>query len=341
MAAALMALASCSKDANEATTDVVADGTYVEFSPELDLVTSKGTPVEGTVLKQNFGVFGYQDASSCADMDDLAPNFMFNQLVYYSSSSHDFSYLPKKYWPEGEVSFFAYTPYEILPWCEFTKPLTMWDKGYPVVKFKVKSVVKDQDDFMISEKLKQKCEHKEVKFTFKHALTKVGFVAGLEKNCFPGATVKITEICIKDVKDCGILKYKNYFHEDEWWCDQSGSADYNIGLVTAGGVILKECGDKYDDYTRVNAANQYVLGIPQSFKHHANAKIEVKYTISTLLGGTEHKTAIVQLNGCNEDWDPGCSLTYCLKIKADAVDFDAVIQPWEHCYEELVISDCE
>jgi len=331
MSAALMALASCSKDQNESvTTDVVADNSEVTFDTGIEAVTLKGTPVEGTKLEQNFGVFAYKEEDN-KDQDDLYPNFMYNQLVTYSSSK--FSYWPSAYWPSMAcVNFFAYTPYHLLSSTEFEKPKHLLDKGWPEVKYKVKSVVKDQEDFMISEVLHKNGSDKTVKFHFKHALTKIGFLANVEG--IYSSTLKIKSIKVKDVKDTGEFSYKDYTKsESEWWKNVSGNADYTVGLLNSEGITVhyKIC-SSLGDYTKLHESDQYLLAMPQSFRSNHDAKIEVSYTL-TEGSKTEEYTAYFDLKDCDE-WEPGCCIMYCLKFKLDKVDIDAVVQPWKDCKEE-------
>lgn len=80
--------------------------------------TKAGTPGEVTITElqtgslkdAGFGVFAYHNTSAYAG--NLAPDFMYNQQVKYSSPS--WGYNPVKYWPNntGEMlSFFAYAPW--------------------------------------------------------------------------------------------------------------------------------------------------------------------------------------------------------------------------------------
>lgn len=328
MSAALLAFASCAQDQNEPAA-VVADDA-VSFDTSLGEVTVKGVPVEGTALKQNFGVYAYKNASN-GSQDNLVPDFFYNQLVSYHSGK--FSYSPTVYWPsQGKVNFFAYTPYHMVP-SEFLHPSSHNDKGYPEIKYKVKSIVKDQEDYMVAEVLNQDKECKPVKLHFKHALTKIGFLAHLEED-YPGCVLKIKSVKVENVKDTGTFNYKDFYeNSDKWWKDLSGSADYTIGLVDNKDVTVswKDC-KTLADHHKVCAEDQYLLAMPQSFKYNKDAEIVVVYTI-TENGKTKEYTSKFDLKSC-DDWEPGSCILYCLKFKMEEVCLDAVVQPWKTCKEE-------
>lgn len=330
MSAALMALASCSKEQNEATTDVVA-GSEVTFDNGIEAVTLKGTPVEGTKLEQTFGVFAYKKEGN-KGQQDLYPNFMYNMPIAYVLGK--FTYFPPVYWPISEcVNFFAYTPYHLLS-SEFEHPKHLLDKGWPEIKYKVKKTVCDQEDYMVSEVLNKDGQDPCVKFHFKHALTKVGVLANVE-GLYPGLVVKIKSVKIKDVKDTGEFNYKDYTENvDCWWKNVSGCETYNIGLTHPGGVTVahKILCPTLADYTKVNAANEFLLAMPQSFKHNNDAEIEVCYTVENG-GDCKELTACFDLKDCQE-WEPGCCIMYVFKFKLDCVEFNAVVQPWKDCKEE-------
>lgn len=105
-------------------------------------------PKTGGTKTNGFGVFAYNTGTTAWASASIAPNFMYNQQVYYSSG---WKYEPLKYWPNGVdtktgaptdpsntateaapqyLSFFAYAPYVPvtvgtgLPTTEQTKGIT-------------------------------------------------------------------------------------------------------------------------------------------------------------------------------------------------------------------------
>ncbi|MBR4227900.1 MAG: fimbrillin family protein [Bacteroidales bacterium] len=118
-ALAVLALVACTKVENhvpvselEAATPAVPMDFGI-YMPQTK--AGSGGAMDNTKIQETgFGVFAYVKAG---DYDrSIKPNFMFNQLVSYSSSN--WSYSPVKYWPNQltgsdaqKVSFFAYAPY--------------------------------------------------------------------------------------------------------------------------------------------------------------------------------------------------------------------------------------
>lgn len=129
-ASSLLMLASCS-ESNDFVNNVAQDSP-IAFSAYNGNGTRAGYAgdINSTTLQTTgFGVFAYNTGvsdygatghSTMATPANLAPNFMWNQKVTYSSG---WTYTPLKYWPNGvdtdgasqatvqKLSFFAYAPY--------------------------------------------------------------------------------------------------------------------------------------------------------------------------------------------------------------------------------------
>lgn len=144
-AAAIAMLASCSQN-DDLTAPTVAQsqtentpvsfGTYIGRQAETRAGATGATNDDATLQANSFGVFGYHQVSDAAGTTNTwssvngtaTPNFMYNQLVSYSSG---WTYSPIKYWPNGidaanaantpsntatqanvqYLNFFAYSPY--------------------------------------------------------------------------------------------------------------------------------------------------------------------------------------------------------------------------------------
>lgn len=111
-----------------------------------------------------FGVLGYYTED---DWEETAtPNFMYNQKVY----GEDWGYEPLKYWPaEGKISFFAYAPYD-----EGAELSANTEAGTPTLTYTVPDAVADQKDLLVAGAQKDKNANT-VEFSFKHALSRIGF----------------------------------------------------------------------------------------------------------------------------------------------------------------------
>ena len=125
--AAALAVAACSSDdsiIDEKQVQQPAGDVPVAFSSYVSRGTTRAgrlgaIDTDATLQTFGFGVFGYYTNADNYDQTFI-PNFMYNQLVTYSSSA--WSYSPIKYWPNefgsgalsddvDKVSFFAYAPY--------------------------------------------------------------------------------------------------------------------------------------------------------------------------------------------------------------------------------------
>ena len=150
-AAAIAMLASCSQN-DDISAPVVAennDATPVQFGTYVGKgATSRATngyvgDITDTQLKLaeasngGFGVFAYYTKATDYVWGNpgVKPNFMYNQGIFWNSTTNKWEYTPVKYWPNGlddlqpadggdddqfataggKVSFFAYAPYVSTP----------------------------------------------------------------------------------------------------------------------------------------------------------------------------------------------------------------------------------
>lgn len=349
--ALLFTFFSCSKEPQSVQSTPAPDGTAIAFNSSLNQSIVRGTPVEGTKLKENFGVFGYCDKNKEENiniaMEHLYPNYMYNQKVdYHNGNNPYFSYSPITYWPtEGWINFFAYAPYHpTTP--EFEHPKNPTDKGYPVIKYEVKKTVKDQEDLMIAEALKQVGTSPTVNFNFQHTLAKIGVKGCLESNC-DDLVVYIKKVEFKNIKDKGEFYYSHLSGAKKtWWECVEGSANYNIGLDKENNHrAMSEDADqpgrpKFDgvvignnEVCRINEKDEYLLAMPQCFDENCKAVIEVVYCISDKDGrnGKDYTVNIPLKN--TQCWDPGTCIDYVICIELNGVKFSAEITPWTDCEE--------
>lgn len=365
--ALLFAFFSCSKEQQTSTPVNPTDATAIDFNSSLNMNIVRGTPVEGTKLCEDFGVFGYCDKNREDDinlaMEHLDPDFMYNQKVdYHSGHNPYFSYSPLCYWPTtGWINFFAYTPYHHNSHDEFVHPKNSHDKGYPIIKYKVCKDVEDQEDLMVAQALKQVGTSKSVHFDFQHILTKVGVEACLDSNCGDDLTVYIKKVKFKNIKDEGEFYYSHIIHaKDTWWTCVEGSEDYTIGLNKGhdwrdildsesqsynrhkfDGVVIENGGDCY---TRVNDNDDYLLAIPQCFTGNCRAVLEVTYVIYDNHSRKDKEYTVEIPLKDSQCWEPGACIDYVICIELNAVKFDVKVTPWEDCEEiitETTPSSCE
>ena len=122
---------------------------------------TRASVINKTALQDaGFGVLGYYTEDAWAET--ATPNFMYNQKV----SGQDWGYEPLKYWPaDGTISFFAYAPYD-----ENAALSANTIAGTPTLKY----TVAEQKDLLVAGAQKDKNANT-VEFSFKHALSRIGF----------------------------------------------------------------------------------------------------------------------------------------------------------------------
>lgn len=115
-----------------------------------------------------FGVLGYYTRDGWAET--ATPNFMYNQMVSVPVLGEDWTYEPLKYWPaDGTISFFAYAPYD-----EDAELSANTEAGTPTLTYTVPDAVGEQIDLLVAGAQKNQTGDI-VNFTFKHALSRIGF----------------------------------------------------------------------------------------------------------------------------------------------------------------------
>lgn len=208
--AAIAALNSCSQneefalDNGQSSYDknAVTFGTYLGQEPKtratvttIDVMKGDGYPGFG-VFAYNTGTDNFADVSSTA-----TPNFMCNVPVKWNNSV--WAYTDEKQWPENEkVSFFAYAPYTGTSGTDNITAIPAENAtGAPVISFKVAADINNQVDLLYADaKTDQTKETNggKVQFSFKHALSRIGFKAKLNEGLSGGVkSITITNIILK------------------------------------------------------------------------------------------------------------------------------------------------
>lgn len=206
--AAIAALSSCSQneefalDNGQSSYDknAITFGTYLGQSPE-----TRATVTDIDVMKggayPGFGVFAYNTGTNnFAEASDATPNFMYNVPVKWNGSA--WAYTDEKQWPENKVSFFAYAPYTESAGTENITALpTATTTGDPKISFKMAEQVSDQIDLLYADAKTDQTKDTnggKVQFSFKHALSRVGFKAKLTEGVSGDVkSITITNIILK------------------------------------------------------------------------------------------------------------------------------------------------
>lgn len=217
----LLALASCS---NDELTSVNRDGDEIAFS----VVTNSATRAADVYCNNNkpsgFEVWATYDGATYINGD---------QITYNENNSKWENTSGTRYWPDGEVSFFAHVN---------AGDAFNWNGGQPKIEnFTVGTDVATQQDLLYAVKTASKGTDGKAELNFRHALSQIVFQA---KNTNPNLYVEISGVSVCKVKNQGTFTYPTDNTSDKVGeHNGSGSIDYdnqNWGTWSTSGT------QKYD-----------------------------------------------------------------------------------------------
>ncbi len=303
MAFAALAFAGCSQDdtfnESPAVNNAIEFGTYVGRD-----AVSRASEITGQNLKTSndgFGVFAYYTGISDFSNSYLndKPNFMNNTQVTYKTigSWTGWEYEPGKYWPSKpeKLSFFAYAPYNANAAYSDTKQNIK-------IPFEVKNTIADQVDLVYATQINQTKPDNgnEVKFTFKHTLSRIAVTAqyAVNNEGRRDSPWIATTVSIKKVKlTCGKMKSDDTFEETPFFF-KDGDLQINAGGTfnwleptntkgrqsftwdfTSSPRVLQN--DPTNPVQPVTNENEYLMVIPWSVWDDYDLYVEVEYTVET------------------------------------------------------------
>lgn len=178
----LLALASCS---NDELTSVNRDGDEIAFS----VVTNSATRAADVYCNNNkpsgFNVWATFNGQTYINGDNV--QYQGGKWVNTSGT---------RYWPDGEVSFFAHVN---------AGDAFNWNGGQPKIEnFTVGTDVATQQDLLYAVKTASKGTDGKAELNFRHALSQIVFQA---KNTNPNLYVEISGVSICKVKNQGTFTY--------------------------------------------------------------------------------------------------------------------------------------
>lgn len=392
-ATTVLALSSCSSEdvASESSVDnglvpVTFDAPYLTSrataSDKLELL---GLQTRG------FGVFAYEQGT--LDFDQyyptaLAPNFMNNQkVVGYKDATtvmtsdgsdfHHWGYTPVKYWSNNDgakASFFAYAPWgtatatgtNILKDASSTQsPRLVLHGRYngPAVYYKVPETLAEGIDLCWGDynnsghaavDLSKQAVGDNIKFNFKHALSRISFNAQIwDDQVRPdvvhgseGAPSKTldgqTTITIKSLKLIGNMATEGYLRlsDGKWDAQVSATKTLEMGNYFTGGATgTAAC--KYimnnvvTEQELFGAANNYFMTIPGgSFK--VQVEYEVKTTDTALNNGDGYTRTVKQISEQPYTLEAGKSYQFHLNLGMTSAKFTAEVSNWSEEKQEEI-----
>lgn len=366
-AAALMVLASCTKDEVAQTPDqkitfsspVVGAVTKAPVYGEMPVQYDKGEQfvVYGLHTKGNYATWGagliYMNGVTCS----------------YQSEYNGWAPASLYYWPKNEdsyLTFAAYSPAQVLTDVTANN-IAYGADGLTINYFSPNADASKQYDLMYSERTyNQKgphgseydpttsAEHTEyyhgVDLKFHHTLSAINFKVasgdytnGSIDDLKTGTSIKLNSIVVNDVVAVGNFKENvtdgtEYSSNPAWNIDlgnESRIADYSVATANAADLNM--------DLTKetAKAGNSLIL-IPQNFDRESDKiSVTIKYTITNPDGKTwpqeytmNLSDFIYQGNGFDNSkqpngWEMGKKYTYTITIGLTQIHFAPEVTGWD------------
>lgn len=336
-AMAALTLVSCSSDDLDSFSDNSSKNEAISFDGYLGRSAVAVNGTRGSVLDKDalqnsaegFGVFGNYSPTEGGEPSNLFNN----QPVTYKASS--WTYSPLRFWPtSGHIDFLAYAPYD-------SKYDNIVTKDNQKLEFEVNSDITAQKDLLWANNAVDQTLDKisstgnKVKFTFNHALSKLGYKVKLSGNYSPdNATFTLKKITLAGSPDENTKAFyksgkidlsKTNTASDLWseYATDRQNFDWFSGSSTVTGTDLKHPNEN-------RAENKdYLFVIPQDFSEAGtdNLYVIVEYTITYTSGvpATVTNRVYKQLK---QKFEPGKAYMINLTLGLP-IEFDADVTTWD------------
>ena len=323
------AFVSCSTS-DEPIIEVPIESVAVQFNTSIEKETqTRATTLDDAALKsEGFGVLAYytQNSAWSAAASTATPNFMHNQKISWSTANSLWNYSPIKYWSNNtndKVSFFAYAPFETSPTNGASKGIRLpanTATGTPSINFSINSSIANQVDLVYAS---AKDKNREVvDFQFKHALSRIGFSA--KTAAAYSEEIKVTNISVSGkVYPSATFTFSDQSNNGSWG---SHATTVNAGITYAPNNIALTTTAQ-----QINAANQYIMIIPQNFAGTNKVTIGTTYTVNGALPG------ITSSEDIDFNFEQGKAYNITLNISVDKITIDIVVAPWQFTKTTLFI----
>lgn len=303
---------------------------------------------------QSFGVFAYYTDDSNYAEGTSTPNFMFNQKVTWVDPA--WTYSPLKYWPNevaDRLSFFAYAPHttgsnDNIVLDGFTNA----SASAPSITYTLNADQSKHVDLLWATphyNLQKQTITGDVKFTFNHALSRIGFKSvavidelsnnnngDIDNGSHPNPLDGKTTITLKSIKLIG-----NFYKGGKLnlatgaWSDyvaaasteyKWGTADFKVDNVTTTKTVV------LDDA-------KYLTVLPHTASQ--NIQFEVVYTVKTADGalkdGYSEVTNTIVSDPFNFTFQQGYAYNFVLHVGLTSVKFSAEVADWDKLGEEDIV----
>ena len=325
-AVAALTLVSCSSDDLNSLSDNSSKNEAISFDGYLGRSAvavngSRGSVLDLTALQGENGGFGVFGNYKETDGLEFGSNWFDNVKVTYSNADTKWTYSPVQYWlPQGHIDFLAYAPYD-------SKYKSKVTNDNQKLEFTVDPDIKKQKDLLWANATNQTKTDKTVTFTFKHALSRLGYTVKLN-NAYSDATFTLTKITLAGSSDgaenafytTGTIDLSKTSSTDLWTIstpDAKQKFDWFSGTQKLATTDYK------------NPDTEYLFVIPQNFSASATDKLYVivEYTIKDYNGVTTPMTNTV-CKQLDKEFEQGKAYTINLTIGLTPIEFEADVTPW-------------
>ena len=335
-AMAALTLVSCSSDDLDSFSDNSSKSEAISFDGYLGRSAvavngTRGSVLDNTTLQpKGFGVFGHHVET---DATEYGFDLFNNVKVTYETSA--WTYSPLRFWPtQGHIDFLAYAPYD----SKYDNTVT---KDNQKLEFEVISDIENQKDLLYANAVGQTLDKisstgNKVKFTFNHALSKLGYKVKLSGDYTSNATFTLTKITLAGSPDektkafytSGKIDLSKTNTASDLWSEYAADRQnfdwFSGSSYTVTGTDLKHP----DDYRAED--KDYLFVIPQNFLdadgNGDKLYVIVEYDITYKSGTTATITnKVYKQIKC--DFKPGKAYMINLTLGLP-IEFDAEVTPW-------------
>ena len=336
-AVAALTLVSCSSDDLNSLSDNSSKNEAISFDGYLGRSAVSVNGTRGSVLdlpalkgeNGGFGVFGHYSSIDGAT-PTYGENLFKNEKVTYSSSnstSTKWAYTNTKYWPTvGHIDFLAYAPFDNSKTLSGTK-----------IDFTVNPTFTEQKDLLWANAANKKKTDNPVKFTFNHALSRLGYTVKLNDN-YTGTTITLKKITLAGSTDGTKEAFYKNGTIDLSYTSSTTSSTASLWTISAPEEKLKfdwfSSSQVLSTTVTKNSDTEYLFVIPQDFSQTTPGADElyviVEYTVELPLqtGTTGPMTTSVSRK-LEKKFLQGKAYTINLNIGLTPIEFNAEVNDWD------------
>ena len=328
---AQLVLSGCAGEAVEETSSSSSSEINFDAYVGRNASTRAGTDIthlKGTEGNSGFGVFArYKHTNE----ENSSLMLMNNERVTWNKDQNHWEYTNTRYWPsEGSVDFYAFAPYSDQPKLESPNK----NEANPTCIF-FPSYMSPVDLVWANAKGRTKT-NEPVKFTFNHALARLGFDItanqDLEEN---GAVITVNKVILYGASEIsGVFVMAGYLNLENgaWTLADNGiswfytwTPDGKENVNENDGTVLKLSASQLDhtNYIITNADDSYIFIIPQEKPKNFNLKITYTVTQGNFKEDvTVTKNLLDVLPGdSNPYFKGGKAYVFHLKLSLDPINF--------------------